>query len=201
MLVPYYSAEMSYTIDMKLILGLGNPESRYAMTRHNVGFIMCDMLAEQWGASFKSTPKFQADIAETVQNGEKILLAKSTTYYNEVGQSARALMDFYKLTPEDILAIHDDFALPLGTIRTRYGGSGGGNNGIKSLNAHVGDGTARIRVGIYHELRDRINDADFVLGTFTRAELQQITADFETIARLVGEFIDGNFAATTHRAE
>lgn len=185
---------------MKLILGLGNPEPRYDKTRHDVGFVLCDALAAEWGSTFKHVDKFHADIAESTQNGEKIIIAKPTTYYNEVGQAARALMDFYKLTPEDILVIHDDFALPIGTIRTRYGGSGGGNNGIKSLNAHVGDHTARIRVGIYHELRDRIDDADFVLSKFTTPELQQITDQFDTVECLIGSFLAGNFAETTHRA-
>ena len=185
---------------MKLILGLGNPEPRYETTRHNVGFIMCDLLAEEWGAAFRHHDKFHADIAETSQGGEKVLLVKPQTYYNESGQAARALLDFYKLTASDVLVIHDDFALPLGTIRTRIGGSGGGNNGIKSLNAHIGDDTARIRVGIYQDLRDRIDDADFVLQKFTAKELLAISAQFDTIEAIVGSFIAGDFASTTHRA-
>ena len=161
---------------------------------------MCDLLAEEWGAAFRHYDKFHADIAETSQGGEKVLLVKPQTYYNESGQAARALLDFYKLTASDVLVIHDDFALPLGTIRTRIGGSGGGNNGIKSLNAHIGDDTARIRVGIYQDLRDRIDDADFVLQKFTAKELLAISAQFDTIEAIVGSFIAGGFASTTHRA-
>lgn len=184
---------------MKLILALGNPESKYDQTRHNVGFMMLDQIAEAWGVSFKHSAKFIADIAETTVSGEKVLLAKPTTYYNEVGQSARAIADFYKLTPEDILIIHDDFALPLGTIRTRFGGSGGGNNGVKSMNAHVGDGTARIRIGVYHELRDKISDVDFVLSKFSRPEQQQLAAEIETVEQIISGFIAGAFETTTYR--
>lgn len=189
---------MIYTGSMKCIIGLGNPESRYAQTRHNVGFMVCDHLASEWGVPFKRTDKFHADIAEMTVAGEKVLIIKPTTYYNEVGQSTRAIADFYKLTPADFLIIHDDFALPLGTIRTRIGGSGGGNNGIRSLSAHLGEQTARIRIGIYQELRDKIDDADFVLGRFTATELKQITAQFDAIEQLVESFLGDTFSETTH---
>ena len=133
---------MLYTSHMKLILGIGNPERQYDGTRHNVGFQMLDKIAADAGVSFKRSDKFRADIAEISMSGEKALLVKPTTYYNLVGESARSLLDFYKLSPGDFLIIHDDLALPLGTVRTRVGGSDGGNNGLKSLSAHVGTGTA-----------------------------------------------------------
>jgi len=157
---------------MKVIFAQGNPGRQYATTRHNVGFIILEALAD--GVNFSPKPKFLAEIAETQIAGEKVLLVKPQTFYNETGRSARAILDFYKLTPADLLVVHDDLALPLGTLRIREKGSDAGNNGIKSLNAHLGPDYMRLRVGIYNDLRDRIHDADFVLGGFSRDEATQL---------------------------
>lgn len=185
---------------MKIIFAQGNPGAQYAHTRHNIGFIILDILAQQQGTEFIKKPKFHADIAEFTVGGEKILLVKPTTFYNESGQSARMIVDFYKCTPaEDVLVIHDDLALPFGTIRIRDKGRDAGNNGIKSLNAHLGGSFYRIRVGIYNDLRDRIPDTDFVLGLFTK---QEASAVRDTIAPKVIELIEkfhaGTLETTSH---
>ncbi|MFZ1250673.1 MAG: aminoacyl-tRNA hydrolase [Candidatus Microsaccharimonas sp.] len=160
---------------MKLIFAQGNPGSRYARTRHNVGFQVLDALAGQEASQWRTETKFNADIAEFNKSGEKVLLVKPGSFYNETGQVARALVDFYKLDPaRDVLVIHDELALPFGTIRIRDKGSDAGNNGIKSLNAHLGGDYGRIRVGIWNELRDRMNDADFVLAAFTSEEQKNL---------------------------
>jgi PTH1 family peptidyl-tRNA hydrolase len=182
---------------MKVIFAQGNPGNEFASTRHNVGFYIIDRFAGLQGATFAPKPKFHAEIADTAINGEKVLLIKPTTYYNETGRSARALVDFYKLDPSsDLLVIHDDLALPFGVIRTRPSGSDAGNNGIKSLNAHLGERYGRIRVGIYNDLRDRIPDADFVLGKFTSEETERLPALFEETQRFMTAFIDGDFPST-----
>ena len=182
---------------MKIIFAQGNPGTQYAVTRHNAGFIMADQLAKQWDTEFIKKPKFHASIAEKIIEGEKILLVKPTTFYNETGQSARLLIDFYKLDPAtDLLVIHDDLALPFGTIRTRHKGSDAGNNGIKSLNVHVGSNYARIRIGIYTELRNRINDADFVLAAFHAHEKNALDGVFRHVENFVTSFIDDKFTAT-----
>jgi PTH1 family peptidyl-tRNA hydrolase len=182
---------------MKIIFAQGNPGGEFASTRHNVGFELIDKLAAMHGATFTSKPKFYAEIAETTLKGEKTLLIKPTTYYNETGRSARALVDFYKLQPEsDVLVIHDDLALPFGVIRTRPSGSDAGNNGIKSLNAHLGEHYGRIRVGIYNELRDHIPDADFVLAKFTREESEQLPALFSQAERFIDAFASGDLPST-----
>ncbi|MDB5165461.1 MAG: peptidyl-tRNA hydrolase [Candidatus Saccharibacteria bacterium] len=156
---------------MKLIFAQGNPGDQYTHTRHNVGFQVIDDFAAKQKVTFGSKPKFLADIAELTNGGEKVLLVKPTTLYNETGRSARALVDFYKLDPAtDILVIHDDLALPFGTLRTREKGSDAGNNGIKSLNAHIDHNYARLRIGIYNDLRERMDDADFVLSRFSKDE-------------------------------
>jgi peptidyl-tRNA hydrolase, PTH1 family len=160
---------------MKLIFAQGNPGSQYARTRHNVGFLVLDSLATEEGSKWRSEAKFNADIAELNKDGEKIFLVKPNSFYNETGQVARALVDFYKLDPaKDVLVIHDELALPFGTIRIRDKGSDAGNNGVKSLNAHLGSDYNRIRIGIWNELRNRVDDANFVLSAFTPEEQKSL---------------------------
>lgn len=183
---------------MKLIIGLGNPEPRFKNTRHNVGFRILDEYAKEKGTEFQQKDKFRALIAETIIDGEKVLLAKPTTYYNLVGESARLITDFYKIAPEDTLVIHDELALPFGTIRTRLGGSDAGNNGIKSISQHLGDKTARIRIGVYNELRDRIDDADFVLSNFTSQEAESLGKLTKKVCTIVDDFVDESFQVTSH---
>lgn len=182
---------------MKLILAQGNPGKEYIATRHNVGFFMIDKFAYDHSAEFSIKSKFHAEIAETTLYGEKVILAKPTTYYNETGRSARALVDFYKLDPaKDLLVVYDDLALPFGTIRTRQKGSSAGNNGIKSLNAALGEDYMRLRIGIYNPLRDRLPDADFVLAKFTANE-KDVLADIYTLtSHFIDDFIQGSFQST-----
>ena len=182
---------------MKIIFAQGNPGHQYALTRHNVGFIFADMLAEKKGTDFTPKARFHADIAEATHSGEKVLIVKPTTFYNSTGLSARALVDFYKINPaEDFLVIHDEIALPFGTIRSREKGRDAGNNGVKSLNAHIGENHKRIRIGVYQPLRDRMHDADFVLGKFTLDEQNALPYIFTEVGRLVNGFIEGRFPLT-----
>lgn len=186
---------------MKLIFAQGNPGTQYQATRHNVGFLVLEQLAAQTGKEFTKKPKFHADIAELTIAGEKILLVKPTTFYNETGQSARSLVDFYKLdTANDVLVIHDDLALPLGTIRIREKGSDAGNNGIKSLNTHLGPNYNRVRIGIKNELHSRISDVDFVLGHFSKDETETLMSTLipKTI-ELIEHFCAGNLETTSHK--
>ena len=183
---------------MKLILGLGNPEQKYTGTRHNIGFATLDAYAATHEVPFNLKEKFRASIAE-VPGEEKVLLVKPTTYYNLVGESLRLITDFYKVSPNDILIVHDELSLPFGTIRARLGGSDAGNNGIKSVNAHGGTDTARLRVGISSELRARMGDVDFVLGMFSKDE--QAALDESIIPKcldMIDDFIAGQHEPTSH---
>ena len=133
---------------MKIIVGLGNPGNEYAKTRHNVGFMLVDALAEHLNINLWKD-KFNAQIAEGRIGTEKILLVKPQTYMNNSGEAVGPLMRWYKVTPEDIIVAHDDMDIPAGTLRLRRKGSAGGHNGIKSILAHVGDEDfARVRIGI-----------------------------------------------------
>lgn len=186
---------------MKLIFAQGNPGTQYARTRHNVGFIILDALASKEGGTWKTDTKMKADIATVHLKDEKVLLVKPLSFYNETGQVARALIDFYKLDPaEDLLAIHDELALPFGTVRVRQKGSDAGNNGVKSLNAHLGPDYARIRVGVWNERRDQMDDAAFVLSVFTAEEMADLTKLISTpIIPLIDDFIEGKLAASSHK--
>ena len=188
---------------MKVIFAQGNPGSQYKNTRHNVGFLVVDTIAEQHRADFIKKPKFHAEIAEITIAGEKTLLVKPSTFYNETGQAARLITDFYKLSAkDDFLVIHDDLALPLGTIRIREKGSDAGNNGIKSLNARLGTNYGRIRVGIYNALRDRVHDADFVLSGFTKAEADVLGSTITPkVIELTEAFCAGNLTTTSHKLQ
>lgn len=184
---------------MKLIVGLGNPEERYRATRHNTGFMIVEHYVGEKSGVFQHKDKFKADIAELSVDNEKVIVVKPTTYYNLSGEAVRAISDFYKIAPEDILIVHDELALPFGTLRTRYGGSDAGNNGIKSVNDHLGPSTARLRMGVYNELRDRIDDADFVLSKFTADETGHFSELFKKSVYIIDSFVAGTFDSTTHK--
>ena len=184
---------------MKVILAQGNPGTKYTNTRHNIGFLTLDSFANEKGVQFTAKPKFHADIAEFTESGDKILLVEPTTFYNETGKCARALADFYKLDTADILVLHDDLALPFGTLRTREKGSDAGNNGIKSLNTHLGENYARIRIGISNDLADKADAADFVLSKFSKEESEKLKTDiFPKVAEIIDNFIAGKHEITSH---
>lgn len=181
---------------MKVIFAQGNPGADYTTTRHNVGWRFLNAYAQKNEVQFAPKTKFKADIAEIAVAGEKCLLVKPTTFYNDTGFAARALADFYKLTPEDFLIVHDELALPLGTLRTRFGGSDAGNNGIKSLNAHLGEETARLRIGIFDAAIPRTALAS-VLGKFTPEESKLLEALEPKIFAVFDSFFAEKFIVTT----
>lgn len=186
---------------MKLIFAQGNPEQKYSATRHNIGFLTLDSLAEKFDAKWFNKSKFNATIAEAKISGEKVLLVKPTTYYNETGLSVRKLVDFYKLNPaSDLLVIHDDLALPFSTVRVRKQGSDGGNNGIKSINACIGQDYIRIRIGTYNDLRDKMDDSNFVLSKFHGKELESLKENIiPHVLNLVEQFCDGKIETTSYK--
>jgi PTH1 family peptidyl-tRNA hydrolase len=137
-------------ITPQLIVGLGNPGTKYDQTRHNIGFTAVDALASAWRIPLSENRKFQGIFGEGVAvGGQKIRLLKPTTYMNLSGQSVRAVLDWYKLPPEAVLVIYDEMDLPLGKLRLRQSGSAGGHNGMKSVIAHLNSQNfPRLRIGI-----------------------------------------------------
>ena len=153
---------------MKLVVGLGNPGSRYASTRHNVGYAVVDLLANSPKAGrFQS--RFQAQVAELVENTDKLLLAKPETFMNLSGQCVRQIQDYYQLPLEDLLVVCDDVNLPLGKLRVRARGSHGGHNGLRDIQNHLGTAQyARLRIGVGGPEGGEL--VDHVLGRFSRSE-------------------------------
>jgi PTH1 family peptidyl-tRNA hydrolase len=184
---------------MKIIFAQGNPGSKYEQTRHNAGFILIEKFAYEQSAEWRPLDKFKARVAETAIAGEKVLLVQPQTFYNDTGLAAQSLIHFYKLdSSKDFLVIHDDLALPLGTIRVRQKGSDAGNNGIKSLNAHLGPDYTRIRVGIWTPDRDLHGDMNFVLGTFTQTELEKLKKDVMPVVHtLIQRFVQGDLESVS----
>jgi peptidyl-tRNA hydrolase, PTH1 family len=133
---------------MKVVVGLGNPGRQYAGTRHNVGWEVIDYLARGPGVGSPRSA-FQAEVAEATEGGEKVLLVKPHTFMNLSGRAVRAVVDFYKLAPADLLVVCDDFNLPLGKLRVRTKGSHGGQNGLRNIQEQLGtDEYARMRIGV-----------------------------------------------------
>lgn len=182
---------------MQLLFGLGNTGKNYDGTRHNLGFRVLDILAGEHNVTWQEKSKYKAATAEIMVNSEKIILAKPSTFYNNVGESYRALVDFYKLSAEQTLVIHDELMLPLGTIRTRQGGSDAGNNGVKSINQHGGEASARLRIGIGSDQRHVMGDTDFVLGKFSKQEAEKVDASLETALEFCSKFIRDEFDVTS----
>ncbi len=156
--------------DMKIIAGLGNPGAKYAGTRHNVGFSVIDELAERYNIKV-DTNKHKALIGKGIIDGEKVILVMPQTYMNLSGESIRAVLDFYKCTPDDLIVVYDDIDLDVGKLRIRERGSAGGHNGMKNIIQHVGSQDfVRVRVGVGHK-PDKMDLADYVLSRFGRDEL------------------------------
>lgn len=151
---------------MKVIVGLGNPGPNYQHTRHNVGFMVVDRLAQRLAPGSPVRSQFQAAVLETRTDDDKCLLVKPMTYMNLSGTTVAEIVRFYKLDAGDLLVITDDAALPLGDLRLRKGGSDGGHNGLADIALRLGtEEYPRLRVGI--DPPGRLPRHDYVLGRFT----------------------------------
>jgi peptidyl-tRNA hydrolase, PTH1 family len=161
--------------EMKLIVGLGNPGKQYERTRHNAGFLVIDELAKKLGVACNQI-KFKGLVGEARIGAEKIILLKPHTYMNLSGESIISAVQFYKLSPEQLLVIYDDMDTPTGQIRLRYKGSAGGHNGIKSLLYHLGtEEFKRIRVGISRPPQGK-KVVDYVLENFREEEVKDMVS-------------------------
>lgn len=163
-----------------LVVGLGNPGPKYEWTRHNVGFLVIDQLADRADIPVQKL-KFQALTNTALIGGQSVLLMKPTTYMNLSGQAVGQAARFYKIPPERVLVISDDVALPQGKLRIRRSGSAGGHNGLKDIIAHLGgDQFPRVKVGVGGKPHPDSDMADWVLSTFTGADRKAME---ETIDR------------------
>ena len=173
---------------MKIIAGLGNPGLQYAKTKHNVGFMLLDALAQHLGASpWKEA--FTSLISEVRIDGEKIFLVKPQTYMNESGAAIGPMLVYYKVGLEDLIVVHDDMDIPAGMIRIRKKGGSGGHNGIKSIIAHVGgENFPRIRIGIGRPLSGW-SVIDHVLAPFSSEDIPHIRTAIEMLLPAVSTMV------------
>ena len=154
---------------MKLVVGLGNPGPKYAGTRHNIGFDVLDYLAAAPGVG-RWRSRFESLVTEAVEGAEQVLLVKPETFMNLSGRAVRAAVDFYKLTPADLLVVCDDIALPLGKLRARAKGSDGGQKGLRNIREQLGtDEYPRLRIGVGSP-GEHLDAADHVLSRFKPGE-------------------------------
>jgi PTH1 family peptidyl-tRNA hydrolase len=170
---------------MHVVVGLGNPGKRYANTRHNVGFMVIDMLAESPHAdSFRD--RFQAEVAELNEDGEKILLVKPQTFMNLSGQSVRQVVDFYQVETDHLLIVCDDINLPLGKLRFRAKGTHGGHNGLRDIQSHLGTTEyPRLRIGVGEAEEDTV---DHVLGRFRSSEREVMAETLQVAVQAVARW-------------
>lgn len=172
--------------EMKLIVGLGNPGSKYEKTRHNIGFEVINYLQKDLGIT-NEKEKFQGLISEKNIDGEKVLFLKPQTFMNLSGNSIIEVINFYKLNPKtDLVVIYDDMDLPVGKLRVKEKGSSGGHNGIKSIISHLGDEFLRIKCGIG---KPKDNTIDFVLGQFSKSEQEEVTLMIENASKCACDII------------
>ena len=172
---------------MKLVVGLGNPGKTYNFTRHNFGFLTLDFYYKKNALDAPDKSLFSALIRE--RGG--VFFVKPQDFYNNSGKSVKELAHYYKIAPEDILAVCDDFNLPFGTLRFRESGSAGGNNGLKSLIAELKtENFPRLRLGTGNdELRRKIGDTDFVLSRFTPEEKSALPAILTEACHKIDDFL------------
>jgi len=169
---------------MYIIAGLGNPTKEYDKTRHNVGFGVIDALADHYGIDV-SERKHKALCGKGVIEGQRVLLMKPQTFMNLSGESLRAAMDYYKVTPQEMIVVYDDISLDPGQLRIRLKGSAGGHNGIKNIIAHLGTQEfPRVKVGVGAK-PPRMDLKDYVLSHFSQGERELMDQAFREAADAV----------------
>ena len=161
-----------------LIVGLGNPGDKYAKTRHNMGFLTLDLLAEQEKVKIDRI-KFKGLTAQATVGGARCLLLKPQTYMNLSGEAVREAAQFYKIPADHVLVISDDVSLPVGKIRVRPGGSAGGHNGLKNIIAHLGtDQFPRVKIGVASPGQEG-DMIDWVIGEPSQADKKVLVESFK----------------------
>ena len=173
---------------MKLIVGLGNPGKEYDKTRHNIGFMCINKIADYFDVAFNSN-KFNGLYTEFKYNGEKIILLKPQKYMNLSGEVIRDFVNFFKINVDDILIICDDLDTEVGKYRLRYKGSSGGHNGLKDIEKHLSTiNYKRIKVGISNN--KEIDTKDYVLGKFSKHDIELINPIIENMPNIIKDFLE-----------
>ncbi|MFZ5617861.1 MAG: aminoacyl-tRNA hydrolase [Pseudomonadota bacterium] len=184
---------------MLLLVGLGNPGEKYLRHRHNVGFMAVDAIASAHGFG-PARKKFQGEIREGELGGAKAIALKPTTFMNDSGQSVGAAMRFYKLSPADVVAFHDELDLAPGKIKAKLGGGNAGHNGLRSIDEHIGADFRRVRIGIGHP-GDKTRVTGHVLGDFAKADHEWLDPLIAAIAKSAPFLVEGDARFATAVAQ
>ncbi len=186
-----------YTVGLNkttLIVGLGNPGAKYEMTRHNAGFLCLDEFVSKTEEmeSWIDKKNLKCQLSTGKIGDSRVLAVKPTTFMNLSGEAVRAVLDFYKINPENVIVIHDELDIEFGQIRLRQGGSDAGHNGVKSVSQHIGEDYGRVRIGIGPKQPPEINSEDFVLQKFSAAEQAQLPNLTKEVGAIITEYLYGD---------
>jgi PTH1 family peptidyl-tRNA hydrolase len=179
---------------IRIIAGLGNPEDRYERTLHNAGFWFVDALARKYGGSFRYEKKFDADCSRIKLQGEEVWLVKPQSYMNNSGQPVRGLLDYYRLSVDELLVAHDEIDLPPGTTRLKEGGGHGGHNGLRDIIQHCGPDFLRLRLGVGHP-GEKHQVTGHVLKRGSSDTEAAIKRDIDDAISVMPELVDGEINA------
>jgi len=186
------------TMPIRLIVGLGNPGPRYADTRHNAGFWFVDRLVDGLGGSFRAESRFEGEVARVSVGGTACDLLKPLTFMNRSGNAVQKLAGFHKIPPAQILVVHDELDLPVGTARLKMGGGHGGHNGLRDLHRHLGPDYARLRIGIGHPgIREAV--VGYVLERPSRAEEVAMREAINAALESVNDLVAGDWDKAVRR--
>jgi PTH1 family peptidyl-tRNA hydrolase len=173
---------------LAIIAGLGNPGPEHRLTRHNAGFWFVDALARSLGAEFRSHARYHGEVCRVPLDGRDVVLLKPNTYMNRSGLAVRALLDYLKAPPGELLVVHDELDLPLGTARFKLAGGHGGHNGLRDTIVHCGADFWRLRLGIGHP-GDRSQVIDYVLQRAAPADEQALLAAIDAALQALPVFV------------
>lgn len=182
-----------------LVVGLGNPDKNYTLTRHNSGYLCVDYMAEK--LDFKiNRIKFKSLVADTKIGSHRVIVMKPSTYMNNSGIAVREAAQFYKINSENIIVIFDDISLPVGKMRIKRKGTDGGHNGIKSIIYHLNSDTfPRVKIGIGAKPNPDYDLADWVLSKFTQKEQKELALIFDNAMSSIELIMDNNIDEAMNR--
>jgi len=170
---------------LKVVVGLGNPGAKYEKTRHNVGFLFLDHLAQKLGATWSMDKRFHGLVSQSVLGGNRIYLLKPQTFMNRSGSSVVVMMQFYKLKVDELLVVHDELDFDVGMVKLKQGGGHAGHNGLRDIIAHLGSNDfSRIRLGIGRPLSGR-SVSDYVLSKLDSDTFAVLESKYSEIERLI----------------
>lgn len=175
---------------MHLLVGLGNIGAEYMSTRHNFGFLLLDKILSDY-EFFPQSKKFKSEIFTGEIMRQKIIAIKPQTFMNRSGVAVSEVASFFKITPENILVLHDDLDLALGKVKIKIGGGDAGHNGLKSIDEMIGKNYMRLRLGIGRPVHKEFAASDYVLGKFSAEEFLEVEKLMKKISKLIGELFLG----------